>query len=45
MSFSARGMVRSVKPRGLLAVEIVELNESCRNRLLAILDEVHAPDA
>ena len=38
MSFSARGMVRSVKPGGLLAVELVELNESCRNRLLALLE-------
>jgi len=37
-------MVRRVNPDGLLAVEIVELNESCRNRLLAIIDEVHATD-
>ena len=38
MSFRARATVRRVDPDGLLAVEIVELNEDCRNRLLALLE-------
>jgi hypothetical protein len=45
ISFRARAIVSSVDPDGMLAVEIVDLSEDCRKRLLTLLDEVNATDA
>ena len=42
--FGARGIVRSVYSDGLLGVELVEMSERSRTRLLTLIDEMHAGD-
>jgi hypothetical protein len=42
--FDARVIVRSVYSDGLLGVELVEMSEACRTRLLTLIDEMHAGD-
>ena len=42
--FDARVIVRSVYSDGLLGVELVEMSEPSRTRLLTLIDEMHAGD-
>jgi hypothetical protein len=44
INFAARAIVRSVYSDGLLGVELVEMSEPSRTRLLTLIDEMHSGD-
>ena len=44
INFAARAVVRSVYSDGLVGVELVEMGEPSRTRLLILIDELHAGD-